>query len=369
MKSKGAFKTIGEVCKFEGYKALRKREFIEGPYKVIGGGKKPAGFHNQFNKSANTILCAASGSSGLISRYVEPVWASECFSIHSNDENLNEEYLYNFLKYNQDKIYKLIPANSGRSHMYPKTISRLKIPLPSLEVQNQIVEELSQIEESVKAIEERISQLEREKEQSRKYYRTGEIRSLIRDSERIPIKDLFELEKGKAQSSKVKSVEHETDSVLLSIAEKNRFIEYNKYFEEAVFICSTSSGTSSGPFETKIKYYNGKFDFTNMLTKLNFINSTLNKKYIYYYLNTVKKYIEDKCGKGSSNKSLNTKKFIQILIPLPKPEIQQQCVEIYEAKEQKLSEYDIKIQNEKDYIEELKQLGKDVISSFCCSEE
>ena len=40
---------------------------------------------------------------------------------------------------------------------------------------------------------------------------------------------------------------------------------------ENIFIATTSSGTSSGPYETKIKYYNGICSYTNLLWKLDAI--------------------------------------------------------------------------------------------------
>lgn len=358
-------KTLEEVCKFEGYKALRKIDFIEGPYKVIGGGRKPAGFHNQYNKDANTILCAASGNSGFISKYNEPIWASECFSIHSNDENLNEEYLYYFLKYNQNQIYNLIPANAGRSHMYPKTICRLKIPIPSLEVQIQIIQNLSQIEESERTIEERILQLEREKKQNRKYYRIGEILSLFKDCERLPTKDLFEFEKGKCQSTKVIEDESGEGKMITLAKDSTLYKNITNYKKNAccLFIGNIDSGK-----KFVVRYYEGKCDWINILLYCNFkINVMV--KFIYYYLLNMEEILTEKYLKGSSNLSLDKDKFNMLKIPIPTQEVQQQCVEIYEDKEHKLLDYDIKIQNEKDYIEELKQLGKDVIYSFCSSVE
>ena len=62
-------------------------------------------------------------------------------------------------------------------------------------------------------------------------------------------------------------------------------------------------------------------------------------KYLYYYLNSIKKLIEDKYGKkGSCNKSLDKTKFMNLEIPFPSIEVQEQCVEIYQSKEAKLKE-------------------------------
>ena len=46
------------ICECRGGKMLTKSNFIEGKYPVIGGGMKPTGFHNNFNKDKNTILCS-----------------------------------------------------------------------------------------------------------------------------------------------------------------------------------------------------------------------------------------------------------------------------------------------------------------------
>ena len=101
---------LGDVCEFKGYKYIKRTDMIDGEYKVIGGGKKQSGYHNKFNKDANTILCSGTGSyAGYISKYSTPVWASESFSIHSNNITiLNELYLYLYLKNIQMMFLNLI---------------------------------------------------------------------------------------------------------------------------------------------------------------------------------------------------------------------------------------------------------------------
>ena len=61
---------LGNVCEISSGSQLSKKNYLGGPYPVIGGGQSPAGYHNKYNKKANTILCSQSGSySGFISRY------------------------------------------------------------------------------------------------------------------------------------------------------------------------------------------------------------------------------------------------------------------------------------------------------------
>ena len=151
-------KMLGEVCEFKGYKYIKRLDMIEGEYKVIGGGKKPSGFHNKFNKDANTILCSGTGSyAGYISKYSTPVWASESFSIHSNDnQKLNESYLYLYLKNIQEFLYTKRPASGGQPHMYPKTMSKIKIPIPSQEIQKQCITLFEEKEKFIQSIDEKI---------------------------------------------------------------------------------------------------------------------------------------------------------------------------------------------------------------------
>lgn len=364
---------LGEVCEFKGYKYIKRSDMIEGEYKVIGGGKKPSGFHNEFNKDANTILCAGSGSSGYISKYTTPVWASECFSIHSNTEKLNEKYLYLTLKCFQDKIYSLIPANSCRSHMYPKNISKLKIPLPSLEVQQQIVDELSQIETSSETIELRITQLKREKDQYKKYGRKAEIRELLKDSEAKMFGEVCELnEKGNTNSS---SITNTGEYPFYSASVKNPTGTHNSYCfdgnEYILFIKSGGNGKNPISYSHgigKVYYVTDKTSGNTEVIKISVNeNLSLSLKYVYNYLNSEQLVIQ-KLAKYSANGNLghiNMKKLNNFKIPIPSQEIQKQCIALFEEKEKFIKSIEDKINSQKEYITHLKKMAKDVISSFC----
>jgi type I restriction-modification system DNA methylase subunit len=132
---------LNEVCEFKNGKNLTKNKLIDGEYPVIGGGKKPLGKHNEYNRNENTILCSSSGAnSGYISKYKIKVWASDCFSIKSkNIDILNEQYLYYYLICIQTKIYTL-QNGAGQPHVYSKDLEKFKIPILSIEKQNKIVE-------------------------------------------------------------------------------------------------------------------------------------------------------------------------------------------------------------------------------------
>jgi len=137
---------LSEVCEFKNGKGIKKDTLIDGEYPVIGGGKKPLGYHNEYNRNENTILCSSSGAnSGYISKYKTKVWASDCFSIKSKKTDiLVEQYLYYYLICIQTKIYTL-QNGAGQPHVYSKDLEKIKIPIPSIENQNKIVEILDKL--------------------------------------------------------------------------------------------------------------------------------------------------------------------------------------------------------------------------------
>jgi type I restriction-modification system DNA methylase subunit len=135
---KNEIKDLEEVCNFKNGKMITKKKLIEGEYPVIGGGQKPMGYHNNFNVIENTILCSSSGTAGYISKYNIKTWASDCFSIIPKIDNLKNDYLYYYLKFIQNDIY-LLQEGSVQPHIYPITIHKLKIPIPSIEVQEEII--------------------------------------------------------------------------------------------------------------------------------------------------------------------------------------------------------------------------------------
>lgn len=137
---------FNKICECKGGKMLSKSNFIEGKYPVIGGGMKPSGYHNKFNKDKNTILCSNSGNnSGYISKYNIEIWASDCFSIHS--KILNEDFIYYYLKSIQKDIFKL-QQGSAQPHVHSKDIEKkIKIPNPDKKLITELEPKFAQIEQ------------------------------------------------------------------------------------------------------------------------------------------------------------------------------------------------------------------------------
>ncbi|HDY6370326.1 TPA: restriction endonuclease subunit S, partial [Campylobacter coli] len=117
-----------------------------GNIKVVAGGKDYAYFHNDFNRNENTITISASGANaGYVNFWKEKIFASDCTTI--NLPNLKViQFIYYVLKCNQKYIMSLA-RGAAQPHVYPKDIENIKIPLPPLEIQKQIVAECEKVEE------------------------------------------------------------------------------------------------------------------------------------------------------------------------------------------------------------------------------
>jgi len=127
------------------------------------------GFHNEYNTNENTILCSSSGAyAGFISKYDKKVWASDCFSIIPKYKYIENNYLYYLVKITQDKIYKS-QTGTAQPHVYSKDLQDLKIPIPSLERQKEIVEYCEYNDTLIKQLEKDIENNKKQAQQFMSY--------------------------------------------------------------------------------------------------------------------------------------------------------------------------------------------------------
>ena len=141
---------LGDVAKIEKGSLITEKTAINGKVPVIAGGQKPSYYHNQSNRQGQTITVSASGAyAGFVNYFDTPIFASDCSTIKGNEKILNTKYTYYFLKSIQEKIYDF-QQGGAQPHVYPKHLQIIKIPLPSIEVQKQIV---AKIEEEQKLVD------------------------------------------------------------------------------------------------------------------------------------------------------------------------------------------------------------------------
>lgn len=153
------YKTLGEVCEFQRGTTITQKEAVEGDVPVLAGGQKPAYYHNVANRKGKTIVVAGSGAyAGFVSFWEIPVFLSDSFSV-APKEGIDVKYLYYFLKNIQTEIYGT-KKGSGVPHVHGSSISKFKIPVPPIEVQNEIVKILDNFTELAAELQARKLQYE-----------------------------------------------------------------------------------------------------------------------------------------------------------------------------------------------------------------
>ena len=133
---------LGDVCEIKRGVSITRKEMTEGPYPVIAGGQQPSAYHNEFNREGETITVSGSGAyAGFVAYFNEPIFASDCSTIKPLDDSVMPKMLFHLLKAKQEAIYEL-QVGMGQPHVYPKDLADISIPLPSMEAQMAIVEEI-----------------------------------------------------------------------------------------------------------------------------------------------------------------------------------------------------------------------------------
>jgi type I restriction-modification system DNA methylase subunit len=136
-------KPLGELCEIRsGNHSTKKEDFILGEYPIIGGGKKPLGFHNKHNCEENTILCASHGTAGHISMYETKTFITMAFALIPKDIVI-QKYIYYYLKHIQEFLITL-GKGSAQPCISMEKLKEVPIPVPSLERQNMIIKSLNE---------------------------------------------------------------------------------------------------------------------------------------------------------------------------------------------------------------------------------
>ena len=153
----GSFVLLSDICDIVKGKQINGENLSEsGNYYVMNGGTEPSGYYSDYNVEANSISISEGGNScGYVQFNTLPFWSGgHCYSIQNIADNVNNLYLYHYLKSNEDVIMKL-RIGSGLPNIQKKDLAMFKIIVPKIERQITISTFLSSLERKVE-IEERI---------------------------------------------------------------------------------------------------------------------------------------------------------------------------------------------------------------------
>jgi type I restriction endonuclease S subunit len=155
--AKGDVITLAEICDIVKGKQINGELLSEhGKYYVMNGGTEPSGYYDNYNVEADTISISEGGNScGYVQFNKYPFWSGgHCYSIQNIADNIDNLYLYHYLKSKEDAIMKL-RIGSGLPNIQKKDLAMFKIEIPTIKQQKTISTFLSSLERKAE-IEERI---------------------------------------------------------------------------------------------------------------------------------------------------------------------------------------------------------------------
>ncbi|MPB15592.1 restriction endonuclease subunit S [Campylobacter upsaliensis] len=138
--------SLGEVCEVKRGVRVTKKDLTENEkYPVFQNSLTPMGYYNQSNVNANTPFIIVGGSAGEIGWSSSSCWAADDCIYFICEKSLMNRFLYHALC-NQQHYFLSQVRKASIPRLSQDCIKNLKIPLPPLEVQNDIVELLDKFD-------------------------------------------------------------------------------------------------------------------------------------------------------------------------------------------------------------------------------
>ena len=312
---------------------------------------------NHFKKINNTILdgenifISNTAPLGLIQYYNGKCNYSDLLQhIKINDiykTKINIKYIYYFLTSINKYIKEVFDKGSCNKSLDQKNFNRMKIPIPPLVIQNKLITKLDSSNIKVKYMKLIVDSIKQDIETF--FELTIDIENKKSETIWIDFGEVFTLEKGKLQSSKVEEVEDDEEGITFVTGAKDENFKKIKKNElsyidgENIFISSNGNGN-----KRPIKYFIGECNYSDLMA-LMILNdkykNKINKKYIYYFLKFLQEHIEDVYQKGACNLSLDIKNFNRMKIQIPLIKQQNKCIEKINEMEEIIKRWENDIDN------------------------
>ena len=344
-------KTLGEVCDIDYGTRIVKGNNTEGEYPVYGSGRAMFST-NTFNREGYNILIGRFALSLECVRFInEKIFLNDSgLSVKPKTDILLHKYIGYYLLHNQNIIYNCA-RGPAQKNLEIDIFKSIKIPIPSLERQEEIIKDMDEISNSIDTIKLRVKQLKYEGELFKKKFYLKQLNDIFKESEIKTLGEVCEIVKGEKKKSKDGKESGLYPLYYCSIL-GNLYLDTYDYTGEGIIINKTNGSGKAMVYFGCDKYNVGE---TTLHFKSN--DSVLYTKYVYYYLfhniELLQKYY-----KGANQKSIVEEDLFKIKIPIPTLERQEEIIGIYEniAEEHKKNFLD-KIEQENQHIEMLKKIA------------
>ncbi|WP_300491664.1 restriction endonuclease subunit S [Flavobacterium sp.] len=346
---------LDEIAVIKKGKTITASKAIKGDIPVIAGGQSPAYYHNDSNRSGNVITVSASGAyAGFLNYFDTPIFASDCNTIESKDENIiTTKLIFDFLKSMQQEVYKL-QRGQAQPHVYGDDLAKIKIPVPSKDIQKKIVSEIEILEKKESQIKNEIAVLKQEIiNRANLLYENNKLQKLGHFCE-VPVYGANE----KAISGNplidyryIRITDINDNGSLNNDWKTAEKVEEKYILEEGDFLFARSGATAGKTFLYKKEY--GKALYAGYLIKFNAKKEKLNSDFLNFILkgDNYNNWVLD-MRRGAAQPNINAQQYSSFEIPKISLSEQEKIVLDIEKTEKKLTD----LENEIDLIPKKKEL-------------
>ena len=349
------WKELGEVCEFKkGKLSSTKTETGKGHgvFITVASEEKWKKIEPDLNGECLLLSNVSSGKVWPLHYYKGSYsYCNLLINITPKDLDICLRYLFYILKNEViKKINDFISGAANKSINMTK-LSKLKIPVPSLEIQKKIVSKLNVINESkqkaldyIKSIKETIE-----------IYRTHvqpPFSDYKKDIKYMKLGDVCDIKSGVFISkTQLKNGKY-------PVIGGGKIMGYHNIKNE-----SGNKIVIPRVGDTKVSFIKKDFYLTDNAFSIN--NKTNSNDYVYFFLKSDIRIL--KLYKGAAQKVISKTSLQNLKIPIASLNTQKIFVEFYENKENKIKEFKKLIETQKKYIEDLNDLGKAVIQNIIIS--
>lgn len=338
------YKKIGDVCDILRGKRLTKKELSdEGKYPVLHGGSSPMGYYNEYNRKANTTVVVNTGNAGSVFFYDKEFWSSDaCFSIYPKD-CLRDKFIFFFLSSNEHKLKSRIRYGAMPT-IDSLAVETIKIPVPPLEVQDEIVKILDNFTLLTAELTAELTASQKQYAFYRDYLLDFSDEDVTKKTpdidcsnvEYIKLKDVCKIGDG-LHSTPIYDNNgsyyfingNNLENGRITFTENTKRINISQYERYKIELDDATILMSINGTIGKIALYNREPIILGKSVAYFNVNERILKKYLYYLLQTNRSnaYYEKNLT-GSTIKNLGLKALREYQIPLPPIDVQKNIIKI-----------------------------------------
>ena len=322
-------KTLEEICSIDYGTRIVRRNNTEGEYPVFGSGRQMFSTET-FNREGFNVLIGRFALSLECVRIVnQKLFLNDSgLSVKPKTDNVLHKYIAYYLLENQNIIYDCA-RGTAQKNLDMNKFKNLKIPIPSLERQQEIVKYLDFIyEKANKTSNEKIAELKQLNEfclSNQKIFGENVVKKLGDVFKEVKTgKDVVATERKKGE---------------YPFYGANGIIDYvDSYIFDGKYLLTARTGSLGS-----LHISNGKFWCSGDVHRMEFENDTL-LSYTYYYLQTID---FQKFRTGSAHPKLSGSSLKSIKIHIPSLERQKEIVEYCEYNDTLIKQLEKEIENNK----------------------